>query len=100
MDNILCVGSLGVQDCGMGLVVSVDTSTQLSLIDPLQHFHVAYDEVAPTWRCITALAEQTSTALLFDARLPRTSITSIGSVKRTGESGDFDVPRVSWSCGM
>lgn len=48
MDNILCVGSLGVQDCGMGVVASVDTSTQLSLVDPLQHFHIDYDEVALT----------------------------------------------------
>lgn len=46
MNDILYVGSLGMERCEKVVVASVESSTQLTLKDPLQHHHNAYDNVA------------------------------------------------------
>lgn len=43
--DILYVGSLSREGCERAVVASVDSSTQLTLTAPLQHAHIAYDDV-------------------------------------------------------
>ena len=45
MGDILYVGSQGREGCEKAVVASVDSSTQLTLVAPLQHAHIAYDDV-------------------------------------------------------
>ena len=45
MGDILYVGSLGLEGCERAVVASVDTSTQFTLVAPLEHAHIAFDDV-------------------------------------------------------
>lgn len=46
MNDIVYVGSLGMERCERAVVASVEGPTQLTLAGPLQHAHIAYDNVA------------------------------------------------------
>lgn len=43
--DVLYVGSLSVEGCERAVVASVNTSMQLTLVAPLEHAHIAYDDV-------------------------------------------------------
>lgn len=45
MNDVLYVGSLGMERCERAVVASVQSSTQLTLAGPLQHSHIAYANI-------------------------------------------------------